>query len=108
MAGIDELGSYRGARGNSETRQERALPKGSFGSKVRVGGLLRWLSRKESACSAGDTGSVPVGKMPWSRKQRPAPVSLPGTSHGQRSLAGYSHGVTESRAQQSDQAHGVG
>ena len=31
-----------------------------------------------------------VGKIPWSRKWQPTPVSLPGKSHGQRSLAGYS------------------
>ena len=30
------------------------------------------------------------GKMPWKRKWQPTPVSLPGKSHGQRSLAGYS------------------
>ena len=28
--------------------------------------------------------------MPWRRKWQPAQVSLPGKSHGQRSLAGYS------------------
>ena len=31
-----------------------------------------------------------VGKVPWRRKWQPAPVFLPGKSHGQRSLAGYS------------------
>ena len=31
-----------------------------------------------------------VGKIPWSRKQQPTPILLPGKSHGQRSLAGYS------------------
>ena len=31
-----------------------------------------------------------VGKIPWSRKWQPAPVFLPGKSHGQRSLVGYS------------------
>ena len=31
-----------------------------------------------------------VGKIPWWRKWQPTPVSLPGESHGQRSLAGYS------------------
>ena len=30
-----------------------------------------------------------VGKVPWRRKWPPAPVFLPGKSHGQRSLAGY-------------------
>ena len=31
-----------------------------------------------------------VGKIPWRRKGQPTPVFLPGESHGQRSLAGYS------------------
>ena len=31
-----------------------------------------------------------VGKIPWRRKWQPTPVCLPGESHGQRSLAGYS------------------
>ena len=29
-------------------------------------------------------------KIPWRRAWQPAPVLLPGESHGQRSLAGYS------------------
>ena len=31
-----------------------------------------------------------VGKIPWRRARLPAPVLLPGKSHGQRSLVGYS------------------
>ena len=31
-----------------------------------------------------------VRKMPWSRKQLPTPVLLPGEVHGQRRLMGYS------------------
>ena len=31
-----------------------------------------------------------VGKIPWRRKWQPTPVLLPGESHRQRSLAGYS------------------
>ena len=30
-----------------------------------------------------------VGKIPWRRKWQPTPVFLPGESHGQWSLAGY-------------------
>ena len=52
---------------------------------------------KESACTAGDLGSIPgfnpwVLKIPWRRKWQPTPVFLPGKSHGQRSLVGYSPG----------------
>ena len=37
-----------------------------------------------------DVGSIPgVGKIPWRRAWQPTPV-LPGESHGQKSLAGYS------------------
>ena len=50
---------------------------------------------KASVCNAGDLGSIPgfvpwVGKIPWRRKWQPTPVFLPGQSHGQRSLVGYS------------------
>ena len=31
-----------------------------------------------------------IGKIPWRNKWQPIPVFLPGKSHGQRSLAGYS------------------
>ena len=31
-----------------------------------------------------------VGKIPWRRAWQPTPVFLPGESHRQRSLAGYS------------------
>ena len=31
-----------------------------------------------------------VKKIPWRRKWQPTPVFLPGKSHGERSLAGYS------------------
>ena len=45
---------------------------------------------KEPACNAEvrDTGSVPGSR--GRRKQQPTPVFLPGKSHGQRSLTGYS------------------
>ena len=31
-----------------------------------------------------------VRKIPWRRKWQPTPVFLPGKSHGQRSMVGYS------------------
>ena len=45
---------------------------------------------KEPACNAGDLGLIPVRKIPWKRKWQPTPIFLPGESHQQRSLAGYS------------------
>ena len=38
-----------------------------------------------------------VGKIPWSKKWQPTPIFLPGKSHGQRSLVGYSPGGTKSQ-----------
>ena len=57
-------------------------------------GLPRWCSGKESTCQS-ERYMRPrfdpwVGKMPWSRKQKPTPVFLPGKFHGQRNLMGYS------------------
>ena len=40
-----------------------------------------------------------VGKIPWRRKWLPTPVFLPGASHGQRSLVGYSPWAHKSRTQ---------
>ena len=57
-------------------------------------GLPRWLSSKELACNAGATGdadSIPgSGRSLGGGQWQPTPVFLPGESHGQRSLVGYS------------------
>ena len=46
---------------------------------------------KEYTCNAGDPGSIPgFGNIPWRREWQPTPEFLPGESHGQRRLAGYS------------------
>ena len=37
---------------------------------------------KDSACTAGDLGSILVGKIPWRRKRLPTPVFWPGELHG--------------------------
>ena len=47
---------------------------------------------KNPPANTGDIrsmGSIP-GKIPWRRKQQLTPVFLPGKSHGQRNLVGYS------------------
>ena len=45
---------------------------------------------KESACNAGDPGSIPgLERFSWRRKWQPTPVFLPGESHGWRNLMGY-------------------
>ena len=44
-----------------------------------------------SAGDTRDTGSIPgLGRFPWRKKWQPTSIFLPGKSHGQRSLAGYS------------------
>ena len=49
---------------------------------------------KKLPANAGDVreaGLIPgIGRIPWRRAWQPTPVFLPGESHGQRSLAGYS------------------
>ena len=51
----------------------------------------RWLSGKESACSAGYAGSIPgLGISTLEKEMQPTPVFLSGKFHGQWSLAGYS------------------
>ena len=51
-------------------------------------------SGKEPACQCRGCKKLRfnpwVEKIPWSRAWQPTPVSWPGESHGQRSLAGYS------------------
>ena len=46
---------------------------------------------KESACNPGDLGSIPgFGRSPGEGNYYPLQYFLPGESHGQRSLVGYS------------------
>ena len=60
-------------------------------SPQALSGLPWWLRRKESACQCMRHGFHSwVGKTPWRRAWKPSPVFLPGESHGQRNLAGYS------------------
>ena len=50
-----------------------------------------WLSGKESTCQYRKSRfKTWVRKIPWRRKWQPSSVFLPGKSHEQRSLAGYS------------------
>ena len=56
-----------------------------------IGGLPWWLSDKEPTCQCRRHKFDPwVRKIPWWRKWQPTPVFLPGESHEQRSLTGYS------------------
>ena len=57
-------------------------------------GLPQWRGGKEPAClrrrHKRHEVDPWVGKMPWRRAWQPTPVILPGESHGQRGLVGYS------------------
>ena len=58
---------------------------------ILMKGLPRWLSSKESTCQCWRHRFDPwIRKIFWRRKWQPTPVSLPGKSHGQRNLMGYS------------------
>ena len=58
---------------------------------LRSNKLPRWLCSKEPACQCRRCSFNPwVRKIPRRRKWQPIPVSLPGESRGQRSLAGFS------------------
>ena len=55
-----------------------------------------------------DVGLTPDGKIPWRRKWQLTPVFLPGESHGQRSLVGYSPwGHKESDTTEATLAHSM-
>ena len=45
---------------------------------------------KNPPANAGDIRDSWVGKIPWRRKWQPTPIFLPGQSHEQRNLVGYS------------------
>ena len=48
-------------------------------------------SGEETACRSRRRRFQPwAGKIPWRRAWQPTPVFLPGESHGQRNLEGYS------------------
>ena len=59
-------------------------------------GFLRWCSGKEPSFQSRSCKRPRFGpwvrKILWRRKWQPAAVFLPGKSHGQRSLVGYSPG----------------
>ena len=68
-----------------------------LGKGKRASGFPDGSVVKNLPANAGDSGLIPgVGKIPCRREWQPTPVSLPGKSHGQRNLVGYSLWATES------------
>ena len=55
-------------------------------------GFLGGSMVKSTLTNSGDMGPIDpwAGKIPWRKKWQPTPVVLPGESHGQRTLVGYS------------------
>ena len=70
----------------------------SYSKILYIGMLPWWLRRVRILLRCGRPGfNSCIGKIPWRRAWPPTPGLLPGESHGQRSLAGYTvHSVTES------------
>ena len=61
------------------------------------------LDNKESACNAGDPGSIPGSeKTHWRRTWQPAPVFLPGDSQDRGAWRAAVYGVTKSQTRPSD------
>ena len=64
---------------------------------------------KKPVANAGDirdSGLIPGSGSPWKRAWQPTPVFLPGESHGQRSLVGYSPcGCKESNITEQQSMH---
>ena len=59
--------------------------------KARGSGFPGVSDVKESAYNTEDVGLIlGLERFPWKREWQPTPAVLPGESHGQRSLTGYS------------------
>ena len=70
---------------------QRAGYNWAAGQQHSRNGLPWWLSGKESACQCKRCRFSPwAGRIPWRMEWQPTLVFLPGKSHGQRNLAGYS------------------
>ena len=80
--------------GRKETRQQL-----NWTELIVVCGLLWWLSGKESACNAGDLGSIPgLGRYPGGEHGTPLQYFCLEYPHGQRNPGWRTtvHGVTKS------------
>ena len=72
----------------TEKESERELNSNNIEGTV---GFPGGSDSKESSCQCRRPGFDPwVRKISWRRERLPTPVFLPGKSHGQRSLVGYS------------------
>ena len=71
-----------------------SIPKTLWGGEWGSLGLPQWLRAKESSCQCRRCRrrrfDLWVGKIFWRMAWQPTAGFLPGESHGQRSLVGYS------------------
>ena len=66
-------------------------------------GIPRWISGKESACNAGDLGSVlGLGRSPEEANGNPFQYSCPGNPMDRGTWRATVHGISKSRTQLSD------
>ena len=66
-----------------------SFPTMSVYFRTRKKGFPGGSDGQESACIAGDPGSIlDLGRFPWRRERLLTPVVLPGKSHGQMNLVG--------------------
>ena len=75
-----------------DSQTERQGPAGKPLSTIIIIKGLPWWPRQQRIClQCRRPGFDPwVKKIPWRREWQPTPVFLPGKSHGQRCLVGYS------------------
>ena len=75
---------------NNTSRETKTIVMENTIKAMRKEGLPKWFSGKESTCLRRCGFYHGVRKIPWRRKWQPTPAFLPGKSHRQRILAGYS------------------
>ena len=74
--------------GRTQECERKGEPQVSFDGYL---GLPWWLRWQRICLQCRRLGLYPwVRKIPWGRKWQPTPIFLPGESHAQRSLVGYS------------------
>ena len=88
-------------KGRAQKKWHRSQPEGATSLSFFL--LFWWLSGKEPNCQCRRHGFDPwVGMILWRRKWQPTLVSLPGKSHGQRSLGATVHDIAKTQAQLSN------
>ena len=72
-------------------------------SVIHVSGLPWWFGSKESACNAGDPGSIPIsGRSPGEGNGYPLQCSLVENSMGREDWSAVAHVVSKSQTQLSN------